>query len=430
MQSTHQKKVTGRSPQPHRRAPERRGGRALQNGGAEAGVNVAVGGGSGLHLLTEQLRSLPLYEVDLLRGTKSDRNLHLIAMVDTEEKQLQAISDLWAIVKAQPRYRKIKSPKITVETEPVEVLHWLLKKLGPLAGGKEWTVDTCQVNGKARYRFIAYAFYHAQRVRGRCVFIPMDFLPYLEKRDRLLHDIVVDTVALMNKYVKVPLWDEDGDFSEAINELFGDQKMRDSLTMRRQRFGVIYNKGIARRYLELFRKRSRTVTPNSLAELVSGYVPASQRKRVMVWWVCRAIDMAREKDHIGNYSVVPNYLGERKPLTPFRTYKFVWSVHKNDPVAELSYNNVYGDIERYGRYLPVAFSVALPGERLKPIRQAAFPERLDEWMGKGLYWLTGGPYERYYYKNSYNENLTPSEKWMESMENNEISKQHGKKQNQ
>jgi hypothetical protein len=327
----------------------------------------------GFHFLTKNLGTISKFNLEMM-SNNYDRPI--LGIVDTEEKQLQAILDLYAIVKAQPKYKDLKEPNWTESHTPVDVLYWLLRKLGPLAQGNDWFVDTYKQGNRNRYRFVVYRFYHSQKVKSQEEYMPLDFLPFLLKRDKPLHDLIVDTVALVSKCNKVPLWDEDGDFSEQMERLLsaGGNTGNDVLDAQYK----CYKNGVAAQYLRLIKRRRKVVTTSSVQELLAAYSPESERKRFAIRWIASGIRMAEWKESINKYSYVPNYL-TGTPITPYRLYKFVWSLHKNDYVRIHAYQKYKKD-EKSGFILPRLFSVTHPGEVMKPMLSGLFPELLYDFM--------------------------------------------------
>ncbi len=446
--------------------PKHKSNGARKNGSPKAGIDDGSISGPGLHILTQGLRTIPRFEAELRFGGNDDaESRDFIAMINTEEKRLQAIEDLYSIVKAQPKYKKMKEPVWNPNTPSVQVLSWLLRKLGPLAEGNNWTVDTYQDGKKERYRFVIYRGYHRQKVKDREEFIPLDFLPYLKRRDEPLHDMFVDLVALISRYNKVPLWDKDTDFSQALEQILAqpaskpdtrplpplEERGIDSVTWERhtdeqvramrdiigwvaekgklkfvqtntalENQKLSYQYGPAAAYLKLINKRMKVITPQMLQVKLAAYKANSQRKESLVYWIKSGIRLAWKKQSISVNTFVPNYI-KGNPLCPFRMYKFIWSMHDNDAVKIKAYKRMEKDDKAYETYLPVEFSITYPGQKMKPIERDTFPEELYEFMRYGVAILMWR-YKDYFYKNQFNERLTPAERLLEQIENIELKK--------
>lgn len=170
-------------------------------------------------VLAAKLGTITKFEMLAHFGSSDEKQHEILNMIDTEEKQLQAIGDLYQIVKAQPKYKNLKDRNWPAETSPLEIIVWLLRKLGPLAEGKEWRIDTYKEGRKTRFRFVIWDGFSSQYIKCDEVHFPLDFLPLLKKRDEELHDMIVDTVALVSRCNKIPIWDNDGDYSDAVTRV-------------------------------------------------------------------------------------------------------------------------------------------------------------------------------------------------------------------
>lgn len=413
MQATKAKKTGGKT-RKDRKGPFPGKLSAGQNGSPKGRINDPGQQGIGFSVLEKSLRTIPLLEAAMTIGLPYEKDI--LAMIDTEEKQLQAICDLYEIVKAQPKYKKMKEPVWSLENKPISVLYWLLRKLGPLAGGEEWSIDTYKEGKKTRYRFVAYKYYHSMHVKPREEFMPMDFLPALLNRDKPLHDLVIETVALVSRFNKIPLWDEDGDFSVHLNEFLKTAGSDENYVLHGQY--VSYKSGPAFQYLKLIKARRKKVTTKSLWRAFVKYDAKSNRKQQFKWWIRKAISLASYKQDISKNSFVPNYLTTETPMTPFRLYKFIWSSHEHDIVRAKAYYWI-DKAQRQDILLPVMFSIAKPGRRLGPIEFDRFPMDLYEFMSYGVGHVLWR-FRDYYYKNQMEEKLTPSEQMLEQLNKIEI----------
>lgn len=419
-----------------------------RNGNSEGRSHVGAVRGTVLHLLSKELRSVPMFEAQLLQKPKHDSKIKdLLTIIDTEEKQLQCISDLLEIVKAQPVYKKLKEPSFAEGTEPIRIIQWLLRKLGPLTKGNDWTVDTYKEKRKIRYSFVMKKHYTNWQVRLREVWFALDFLPALGLKDKQLHDMIIEVVALISKGAKILLWDEDGDLSEAIDELLGERNYSDELrssvfgskkAVRHQNQRAIYRDGIARQYLDLIKARRVKASRSSYTKIAQGYYKSdmSARKKSMVYWLIQGINVSEMKEDVSMYTFIPGYEANPNDVgSPFRKYKFAWSAHRNDVVNVIATQNYLDDYRSVGGYYPLRFSIAKPGEALKPLktskangyqRSKDFMELLDEWIGTLEYLITR-KYKDYYYKNSFDKQTTPAEDLLERIEISQTKHEHRKR---
>lgn len=366
-------------------------------------------------VLAGQLGSVTKFEKLAYFGTNDQNQYEVLNMIDTEEKQLQAISDLYEIVKAQPKYRNLKERSWAPETTPLEVLVWLLRKLGPLAEGKDWTIDTYKQGRKTRYRFVVWDGFHRQEVMDTEVHFALDFLPLLKKRDEELHDLIVDTVALVSRENKIPVWDEDGDYSHGLKRILAEPYLATVVNIRCEDYQV----GLPAQYLKLINTRKKfTSLEKSIREKLKKYKANSQRKTEVINWVFWALNLAATKQTLAPYTFIPNYIQAGSPIGPGRLYKFVWSNHWKDYVHKIADAKISDD-EKYGVFLPVKFTATEPGKEMIPIdknykklavnlgyyRAHHFPERMFAFLNEGSKHFQLR-FREYYYKNAEGETAT------------------------
>lgn len=351
--------------------------RSRKNGSGEGRADAGTSAGLGLHLLGQQLKSKTTMEVSLLTGDHNSDSI--LSMIDTEAKQLQVIEDLLAIVKAQPKYKNLREPSWNEETSPLEILNWLLRKLGPLAKGEDWLIDTYRDGRKNRHRFVVIQEFLSHYVHRYEVYFPVDFLPFLKKRDAELHDLYVDILALVSKYNSIPLWDEDGDFSKQLEILQRSSKTNNEL-LNDQIFN--YVEGAAFQYLTLIKRRKRSVRFEDIERRLYAYKPTSLRKRYVIHWMFKGLRMAESKKNILINTFVPNS-AVGNPVTPFRLYKIVWSVHKSDVLKARANAQITKDEKAFGEFWPVNYSVCIPGKIVKPFIPDGFAVKLFDFMHQG-----------------------------------------------
>jgi hypothetical protein len=345
-----------------------------------------------------------MFEMGLMGGEHYDSgqwNEQLLKMVDTEAKQLQCIEDLYAVMKSQPKYKKMgEANHWKPDTSPIEVLTWLLRRLGKLAEGRDWTVDTYTEQGKTRYRFIVYKVYpfvkhNMSMHRLLETFLPLDFLPRLKKKDGPLHDMIIDVVALVSKANKLPLWDEDGDFSEMVADL-----LEKGGTLKAKENGIVaqqlqsYREGDARNTLRILRRRRKMVTLTMINRQLGKYMATSIRRRIVCNWIERGMLLAGTRKNIKPYCYTPQFI-KGKTLSAERQFKIVWSLDPDDVVSNRAQNKLHLDTKQ-GEFYPMAYSVGMPGKVMKPLQLDEFPVKLSAWLDDGVRHFLGD-YRDYYY---------------------------------
>lgn len=381
-----------------------------QDGSKQGGADHSAGQFPSLHFLTDGLRSLSLFEVCMAAGHQIKADM--LSMIDTEEKQLQAIEDLYSIVKAQRKYRNLRDPKWTVDTPPITVLTWLLRKLGPLAQGNRWMVDTFREGRKIRFRLVVWKNFFSYNLKQEDVYLALDFLPSLKKRDQPLHDLIIDVIALVSKCNKVPLWDEDGDFSQQLQRIKKEGPTGNTVYDTQL---ISYTKGPASMYLKRIRQRMNKVTPATVRKACLAYKDTSDRKGYMKHWLKLGVNLASEKKTIEPWAFTPHHV-QGNPITPARLYKFIWSAHDNDVIYRRAKDRVRKDAEM-GEFYPVIYNATCPGEKVLPIKfeQYAFPTQLWWFMRVGRT-LIFHKYSDYFIKALYDDQLTPAEAMLEKID--------------
>lgn len=386
----------------------RRKNRTLEDGNTEGSANDHAVFESEFHLLTKNLGSIPLWQINLLRGTNDQYMSDALKMIDTEEKQLQAISDLWQIIKAQPKYKTLKEPNLSAQDSPSQVLQYILKKLGALANGLEWNIDIYSEGRKLRYQFVVKKYYPNHQVRGNAHFMALDFLPALEIKDKQLHDIIIEIVALVSKKAFVPLWDEDGDYSAAEKYLWSNVEKEYSSSRIIANYEH-YTHGKPPEYLKKINSRKKVATQHSVYAACKGYNWKSDRQRQIAYWMRLGMRLAEAKDCIENHTYIPEFDTEKERcITPYRNYKFIWSNHNNDLVNARASKCWKDDDKRFGKYRPISFTITKPGEKMQPIKVSQFPIMLDEFLGLGEYYFQR-KYEQYFYKDTLRKTYSPWE---------------------
>lgn len=395
-----------------RQDPDQRKGQPVENGQSKTGVDSTPIAEPGFHLLGQQLRPVTRFECF---STTDSEFRSLLATVDTEEKQLQAIQDLYQVLKAQPKYKDVKEPNLKAEMRPLDVLRWILRKLGPLAEGNHWTIDTYRSGRKIRYRFIVFSHFTQYNLKHGEIYFPFDFLPTLKNRDRPLHDLIVDVFALVSRCNKLPLWDEDGDYSEELKKLRREKKSTGNSILDTQVFS--YAKGPAAQYLALLKQRRKMATLAGVRKKLNAYVDDSDRKGNIKSWLRNGLYVAEQRMTLDPWTYVPHHL-TGNPIGPFRQYKIVWSVHDNDVIHLRASSRLKKDATS-GDYYPVIYTAARPGERLAPAPSSQFPS--------GFYWfLENGRrilftrYHEYFYKQAFKVQETPAEAFLQRIEAAEL----------
>lgn len=366
-------------------------------------------------------------------GDSNSDHSKLLDAISTREGILQAISDLFAIVKAQPKYQSLNDDRFSESSDPMDVLMWVLRKLGPLAKGRDWTVDTYRQGGKTRFCFVIYRHYTGSSGFGSNngfkpseKHISLDFLPFLLKRDRGLHDLIIEVVALVSRNCDIPLWDRDGDFSEALASLKSILPVNQHVENQKR----IYTSGPAAEYLRILNQRRKVATARSVLAKLNGYChPAerselSQRLRWVLNWVDYGIALSSYKTNIDAFTYIPNYRKTGQEVTPRRQYKIVWSVHNMDYVYGKADSKINRDTGDHYQYRPAYFSVTRPGELVEPLANEFpdFPIMLSQWMNEGEL-IFRSHHREYFYKHTMSDRgITPAESLLEKIELSEFKK--------
>lgn len=342
-------------------------------------------------------------------------------MIETEEQQLQCIYDLYHILKAQPKYRDLKEPDLKIDTPCIEVIKWLLRRLGPLAKGNHWLVDTYRDKNKTRFRFAVFQFFHSQKVYGWRA-MPLDFLITLKRKDEALHDIMVDTIALISRHNHIPLWDTDEDFSDGIDEVFDGEEAAlesDFGTEKGARFDAqsrIYREGIARQYLTLMQRRKKLARVPNVIHMLQAYIHGhglkkiNDRKQYTINWISFALRVVQTGKDLQDYTLVPTYPGtpdNYNPITPARMLKFIWCDHEADLLERKVSQKMMDESNQWGEFSPVRFTYTLPGETIRLPKEDRFPEDIWEVMRRAARLFNGT--NRYYYYPHWRAKYTPSE---------------------
>jgi len=419
---TSNKKSTDRPSRQDRKVIASGNGGKVKNGNSKAGSGIAASSGTGLHLLSQELKGISLFQLKMISGNNDIYPMPagLLEIINTEAKQLQCIEDLYAIVKAQPKYKNMKEPQWTIDSSPIEVICRLLRKLSPLAKVGRWTVDSFVDKAdpnKLRYRFVAYKYYSSNELRDSEEFLSLDFLPFLKDRDIAMHDMIIDTVALVSKANKVPLWDEDGDYSLCMKELGSSCCLGNNNHVLMQQYASYFG-GVASQYLKLIKSRRRVITIEMIRAQVLKYRITSWRKRRVIYWVQAALELAEKGGCIADHTYVPHYK-KGTPWTPYRSYKFIWSCHQNDCIHKRANSVLQKDLSKYGIFVPLMFSIAKPGQVFKEIKGSVFPVKLYDFMRDGIsifLWR----HRTYFYKEMMNAQETPAETLLERIELAEI----------
>ena len=391
--------------------PERKG----TDGSGKAAINAATTGEPQLSVLMNDVKSIPLMFFHM-HDAESPYS-KLLEKVSTEKAMLQAIEDLYLIVKAQRQYKNLKDDKWKESTEPMEILLWLLRKLGPLAKGNSWTIDTYMDGKKERFRFVIYRHFSGSGFGGGfkhgSKHLSCDFLPFLINRDRPLHDMIIDALALVSKYCRIPLWDEDGDFSSAMDKLKGITSVNEVMVG----YQDMYRNGVASQYLKLIKARRRSVSIQDLNTHLMKYDDDSQRKRWICRWLKNVFILIRDKQSIDEFTYIPNYEQLKSPVSPFRQYKIVWSIHPNDPVSNWAGDKLEKDKNSQGEYDPVDYSITLPGKICKPLNRdnSNFPVNLSNWMNDAIS-IFMSAYRDYFYKSMLENKNAPGITLLEKIE--------------
>lgn len=407
MQGKNDKSVVGQHAPTNRAITNRIPHRTRKNGGEQGRKNSATIGITGFHLLSKQLRTITQFEAEYLLGgtlSGSDAGEYFLKLRSNEEQQLAILKDLYAILKAQPEYGKMKQPSWNEQTTTMEVLTWVLKKLAPLAKGKGWGIDAYQQGSRTRYSFVVVDEYHSQKViYGQE--IPLEFLPYLKVKDEQLHDIVVEMVAYVCEHAHIQMWYEDNDFLPLLktyrfcNEETSHQDIIQAYDQKSiQRW--IYSSGPAAKYAQLFAEKRKVVSSQSIHAKIKRYDSNSQRKNWMISWVKEGLRLVALQDDIRKHTFIPNYGQDiSRSISPYRDNKFVWSLNHKDFFYKSVMSRMKEDARKYGQFRPIAFSITKPGQVIKPPVSSRYPFEYCDFMKYGMTHLNS--FREYYFKDTY-----------------------------
>lgn len=341
-----------------------------------------------------------------LAGVGNERNDDILASINTPAKLLKAISDLHEIIQAQPKYKDF-NPQWKGTESPEKVLLYMLRKIGPLAGGKEWFIDCHSQSGVPQFSLVIYQSFPNYHVKCRNEYMPLDFLPGLKSRDEELHNLIIDTVALVTKHNRVPLWDEDGHYSEAIKDLVTKDQTSDHLARQKE----IYSKGIAKQYLNTIRRRQKVVNIDQHDKAVDRYIAGSNRKIAFRYWMKLGVRLARTGGNIIPFILARGVDAKRNDiLYPHQLYKFIWSCHPKDVINRRVERKING--HQYS--LPVVFSRTRPGEKIKPIEMGDYPVYNYDFMSFGVRHVLW-TFRDYYYKKLMESKTTPTDTLLEKL---------------
>ena len=398
------------------------------DGNRQGGADRAGCAASGLHLLVNDLGSVSLLNAAIAGMEVREFEKKLVSLIQSPADLLQCIEDMHSIVKAQPKYKKLNDNRFKADTPPIVVLQWLLRKMAVLANGKEWTVDTYKEGRKTRFLFVIYDYYHSQNVTTRDYHIPMDFLPNIKKKDALLHDLIIETVAMNSRYNKIPLWDEDGEFSEHLKQLFkqkGKPIQYKNLGITEmsvtQRMQLLYSTGPAAEYLALIKKRRKVADLSTVGTIFQKWLHSkkelSQREWCLKHMFQRAAEAAEMKEDIRTFQYVPEYRGKHQHDVAYNRYKFIWSNHNRDYLYSM-----HDKYEKYDgvEYLPLMFERIYPGKAMKGVNKSDYPEVLCGLFKTMYSCFVSGGFIYYYYKNQMKEELTPGEQLLAKIESSTL----------
>ena len=156
----------------------------------------------------------------------------------------------------------------------------------------------------------------------------------------------------------------------------------------------VYN-GIAKDYLKIINARKKVVTINSVTKIMNKYKFSSTRKRVIHFWIKAGLKLAATKQCITKNTFIPSYV-PANAVTPYRMYKFIWSYHNGDLVKDLCWKTMRKD-DKLGVFLPLEFSITLPGQVVKLPGTDKYPTALYDFMSTGFRILLYS-YRDYFYK--------------------------------
>lgn len=394
----------GKSTVPHPLLPAGNAGilGGNQSGNASRGIRYSV--------LTSELGSKSLFQIAIDCNDREGQGW--VNLLDTERKQLRCIADLWAIVKAQPKYETLNKTNWKATDKHLDVIAWLMRKLGVLANGDKWLIDLQQ----GKYVFVVYRNFHSQMVRNDIEWVALDFLPVLATKDKPLHDLIIDLVALMHTCNAIPLWDDDYYTGRALNYLLNENVSENSV---RKDYKTLYSTGLPAQYLQLIREQAKVVTIDSIRKKKRDYYSVtseagkelSARKRVCLYWIESGIIIAEWGRKISEFSFSASWTG--KHVAAEHLYKWMWDTSSDDPLR-MKFDILFDqDEDAGGMSLPVTYTICRPGEVLQPLvedspskevkhhfgayRRHCFAEELCGFLRDGNSHFKCAEYESYYY---------------------------------
>lgn len=387
-------------------------GKADAHGVGQQAVDGDASFDVGFHIL-KGLKPITMLESCMIGIPHKNIESQEINSICTNATEMaQCLNDLWSIVKAQPKYAKVSDNKFSKQSSPYEVLAWLLRKLGALTNGKEWTVDYYYENGVKRYCFVQYDFFNSQKVYGSGFFAPIDFLPYLEKKDITLHNLIVTMLAALIRFNNMPTWFNHPVLSKKLQELkelkivtkdYPNLGIMDLTANGRQQ--LVYTVGHAGKYEKLLTEMSAKVEITNIHDAYYDFARArkrslSQREIAIRYFAEEVINLATEGKEMATFNYQPVYEEQRENVK--WRHAIVWSRHHNDYLQRS-----YDDDNRYVWQLPKKFSITKPDQEMQPINSSKYPEDI-ELLFKYFSSHFTSRFSSFYYKNE-SSDYTPAE---------------------
>lgn len=220
---------------------------------------------------------------------------------------------------------KLDTPMWDQETEPWQVLNWLIAEYENLIADKriEWRLNigeqkvgrktkaTCSIDNIISYSTFEYSF-HA---------MSCDFLPELEKKDKRMFRFVFDTIAIIQG-VGLLLWDYESEmhidwYWETLDEYEKGSEEYEKYT------NLIKTYESATEWAE--RIRRNMVDMDQLEQDLNAYRPKKENRKKWKEWCLKAIGLARRgasiHDFVNDYST---YGDDGVYLYDY--VKFMWSM--------------------------------------------------------------------------------------------------------
>lgn len=343
--------------------------------------NIGTFGSIGLPSLNNGIRSINEIKVAIQQG-RSGHTINDFLKNSTLHEKL--VRNLYAIIKNHPKF--IDKTNWNKSTTIQEVLLWLIDQFNNLIGLEyEWRI-VCD-SDEENYRVVTY--YEHDIDSSVYYSIPLSFLPLLKKRNKILHDIVVDMLALIKSKISIDCWyDEYGEWAlEWIRDDFqnriDDEDLKPEEKKHWKNTIEIYTEGVAVEYEGLLIENTATV--KSLEKTVGKFEPKTQTEELFFLWIIDGISLLKEKGSIHDFCFNPSdpYMDEDNPLMPNRYIFYAWNF--DDQYYNCYESCLQSTFNEYGTLPFISWELTKPESKTFNIpKQSSFPKMLTDFFSKGL----------------------------------------------